>query len=107
MGGRGSEMEQADARRLAGSGEIEFGRGDAFAPAMRDARMPMIVTDPRRHDNPIVFVNAAFLKLTGYDREDVTGRNCRFLQGPATCPEAVARVRAAIRDEVDIHIDLL
>jgi PAS domain S-box-containing protein len=100
-------MEQADARRLAGSGEIEFGRGDAFAAAMRDARMPMIVTDPRRHDNPIVFVNAAFLKLTGYDREDVTGRNCRFLQGPATCPEAVARVRAAIRDEVDIHIDLL
>ncbi|KAB1073387.1 histidine kinase dimerization/phosphoacceptor domain -containing protein [Methylobacterium planeticum] len=100
-------MEQAEARRLAGSEQAEFGRGAAFAAAMREARMPMIVTDPRRHDNPIVFANAAFLRLTGYERLDVTGRNCRFLQGPGTCPEAVARVRAAIRDEVDIHIDLL
>ncbi|HEV7438658.1 MAG TPA: PAS domain-containing protein [Methylobacterium sp.] len=75
-------MEQADARRLAGSGQIEFGRGDAFAAAMRDARMPMIVTDPRRHDNPIVFVNAAFLKLTGYDCEDVTGAIAASCRAP-------------------------
>ena len=43
--------------------------------------MPMVITDPRRDDNPIVFVNDAFLKLTGYTRMEVVGRNCRFLRG--------------------------
>ncbi len=68
----------------------------------------MIVTDPRQFDNPIVFANDAFLKLTGYSRLEVAGRNCRFLQGPAdTDPAAVDRIRDAVRDEVDIKIDLL
>lgn len=29
----------------------------------------MLITDPRQPDNPIVFVNDAFAKLTGYTRE--------------------------------------
>jgi PAS domain S-box-containing protein len=33
-----------------------------------------------------VFVNDAFCELTGYDREEVIGRNCRFLQGPQSDP---------------------
>ncbi|WP_370875499.1 PAS domain-containing protein [Methylobacterium amylolyticum] len=81
--------------------------GDPFAAAVRATRMPMIVTDPRQFDNPIVFANDAFLKLTGYTRLEVTGRNCRFLQGPGTDPAAVDRIRAAIREEADIQIDLL
>ena len=74
-------------------------RGDPFAAAVRATRMPMIVTDPRQHDNPIVFANDSFLKLTGYTRMEVTGRNCRFLQGPETDPVAVERLREAIRRE--------
>jgi PAS domain S-box-containing protein len=81
--------------------------GDPFAAAVRATRMPMIVTDPRQFDNPIVFANDSFLKLTGYTRMEVTGRNCRFLQGPETDPEAIDRLREAIRQEVDIRIDLL
>ncbi|WP_280142314.1 PAS domain-containing protein [Methylobacterium pseudosasicola] len=85
----------------------ESNRGDPFAAAVRATRMPMIVTDPRQYDNPIVFANDAFLNLTGYTRLEVTGRNCRFLQGPETDPAAVDRLRAAIRREDDIRIDLL
>ena len=85
----------------------ESNRGDPFAAAVRATRMPMIVTDPRQYDNPIVFANDAFLTLTGYTRLEVTGRNCRFLQGPATDPAAIDRMRAAIRQEGDIKIDLL
>ncbi|QGY02102.1 PAS domain-containing protein [Methylobacterium mesophilicum SR1.6/6] len=81
--------------------------GDPFAAAVRATRMPMIVTDPRQFDNPIVFANDSFLKLTGYTRMEVTGRNCRFLQGPETDLEAVDRLREAIRQEVDIRVDLL
>ncbi len=81
--------------------------GDPFAAAVRATRMPMIITDPRHFDNPIVFANDSFLKLTGYTRMEVTGRNCRFLQGPDTDPEAIDRLREAIRQEVDVRVDLL
>ncbi|MFB0487876.1 PAS domain S-box-containing protein [Methylobacterium sp. OAE515] len=82
-------------------------RGDPFAAAVRATRMPMIVTDPSQYDNPIVFANNAFLKLTGYTRFEVLGRNCRFLQGPETNPAAIDRIRDAVRQKVDIRVDLL
>ena len=78
-----------------------------FYAAFERTRMPMLVTDPAQPDNPIVFVNDAFLELTGYSREVVLGRNCRFLQGPDTDPEAVAEVRRAIAAAEDITVELL
>lgn len=85
----------------------EQGQGDPFAAAVRATRMPMIVTDPRRHDNPIVFANAAFLALTGYNHDEVIGRNCRFLQGRDTDRGSVAAIRAAVEARNDISIDIL
>jgi PAS domain S-box-containing protein len=99
--------EAPDAWRLTDGLHAPHGKGDPFAAAIRATRMPMIITDPRQEDNPIVFANEAFLRLTGYSREDVMGRNCRFLQGPQTSKEAVARVREAVRARHDINIDLL
>ncbi len=87
--------------------QAEQGQGDPFAAAVRATRMAMIITDPRQPDNPIVFANAAFFKLSGYSREDVLGRNCRFLQGPDTERGAVQAIRAAIQARTDIAIDLL
>lgn len=69
--------------------------------------MPMVMTDARLPDNPIVMANAAFLALTGYPAEEVLGRNCRFLQGPSTSQEALAELRAAIAEEREIDIELL
>jgi PAS domain S-box-containing protein len=85
----------------------EHGRGDPFAAAVRATRMPMVVTDPTLHDNPIVFCNEAFQKLTGYARDEILGQNCRFLQGPDSDPKAVARIREAIASESSIDVDLL
>ena len=85
----------------------EHGRGDPFAAAMRSARMPMAVSDPRRDDNPLVFANDAFLELTGYARDEVIGRNCRFLQGEGTDPDAVRRLSEAIAGHEAIQVDLL
>jgi len=73
------EAQQAGDRLVA-----EHAGGDPFAAAFRHTRMPMIITDPRQPDNPIVFCNGAFLDLTLYKEEDVVGRNSRFLQGPQT-----------------------
>ncbi|CAO4186628.1 HWE histidine kinase domain-containing protein [Methylorubrum extorquens] len=80
---------------------------DPFAAAVKATRMPMLITDPHRPDNPIVFVNGAFSKLTGYSREEILGRNCRFLQGPETDPRDVARIRDAVERRVPVEIDLL
>lgn len=86
---------------------VEHGKADPFAAAVRATRMPMIICDARQDDIPIVFANAAFLGMTGYRREEVVGRNCRFLQGAETDRASVARIRAAIERRVDIQIDIL
>ncbi|MGV3743004.1 MAG: histidine kinase famiy protein [Burkholderiaceae bacterium] len=82
-------------------------RGDVFFAAIEMTRMPMVVTDPNLEDNPVVFVNKAFLDLTGYAEEQVLGRNCRFLQGPQTDPETVAEIREALSSQRAIAIDIL
>ena len=79
---------------------------DPFAAAVRTTRMAMVLTDPRKTDNPIVFVNDAFCHLSGYAREEVLGRNCRFLQGPDTDPAGVDRIRDAVATAEPIEIDI-
>ena len=100
-------MEPADAWHLTDRLNAEHGKGDPFAAAIRATRMAMIITNPREADNPIVFVNEAFLRLSGYGRDEIMGTNCRFLQGPDTDRGAVRQVREAIDERRDIAIDLL
>ena len=82
-------------------------REDPFAAAFKATRMPMIVTDPNQNDNPIIFANDAFFRLTGYTSDEVVGRNCRFLQGPETRTETVTRIRESIAAGNDISVDIL
>ncbi|MCO6404742.1 PAS domain-containing protein [Aurantimonas endophytica] len=100
-------MKQRDDWHLTEIIGHELGRGDPFAAAIRGTRMSMIITDPRRDDNPIVFANQAFQDLTGYDRHEIIGRNCRFLQGAETDKSAIDEVRQAIAAERSINVDLL
>lgn len=62
---------------------------DALLTWIHHTPIATVVTDPRQADNPIVGVNEAFSRLTGYSADEVVGRNCRFLAGPDT--EAAAR----------------
>ncbi len=79
---------------------------DPFFAAVKATRMPMVVADPRLDDTPIVFANDSFCRLTGYPREEIVGRNCRFLQCPETDPATVARIRAALSVPESIEIDI-
>jgi PAS domain S-box-containing protein len=65
-----------------------------------------IVTDNREADNPIVEVNGAFLALTGYSRDEVVGKNCRFLAGLGTEPEAQGVLREAVADGKPTIVEL-
>jgi PAS domain S-box-containing protein len=64
--------------------------------AIAEANSGFIITDFRSHDNPIVFANPAFLKITGYSLNEVIGRNCRFLCEGDSSQEGLNEVRAAI-----------
>jgi PAS domain S-box-containing protein len=65
------------------------------------------ISDPSREQNPLVWVNPAFSRLTGYELDEVLGRNCRFLQGPNTDPASIARIRTALAEERPITEVLL
>ena len=73
----------------------------------KQAQRSALITDALSPDNQIVFVTDAFLAMTGYARDEVMGHNCRFLQGPDTCPQAIADIREAIRSGRALTRDIL
>jgi PAS domain S-box-containing protein len=75
--------------------------------AMDEAGMGIVIADATREDNPVTYVNEAFCRITGYDRERILGSNCRVLQGDATDPEAVARLRAGIDADEPTSVDVV
>jgi len=66
-----------------------------------------VICDPRESDNPIIYVTPEFECYTGYAKEEVLGRNCRFLQGPDTDPKSVEAIRDAIANMTELQIMIL
>jgi PAS domain S-box-containing protein len=56
----------------------------------------IVITDPNQPDDPLVYVNPAFERTTGYTAEEVLGRNCRFLQGEDRDQPALGELSAAV-----------
>src|SRR3954471_11173822 len=69
--------------------------------------MPMVLSDARQEDNPIVLANQAFLDLTGYTAREVLGRNCRFLQGPGTSAADVEEIRLGLAAGRDVDVEIV
>lgn len=90
----------------AASLDIGVDTGLLFPQAMAQTRMAICLTDPRRDDNPIVFVNRAFLELTGYAESELLGHNCRMLQGPETDEATLDVLRRAIAEEDVVVVEL-
>ena len=57
----------------------------------------VLISDPALPDNPVIYCNPAFERITGYPAQEVIGRSCRFLQGPQTDPGAKRRLSQSIR----------
>lgn len=89
------------------TGDITSPGKNIFFAAVGTTRMPMIVTDPNLPDNPIIFANEAFLEMTGYQADEIFGKNCRFLQGLDTDAETVLEIKRAISDEDDVSVEIL
>jgi PAS domain S-box-containing protein len=64
------------------------------------------LSDPDQEDNPIVYANKAFEKISGYSNEETVGRNCRFLQGQEKDQEELQQVREAIKNAKPVEVTL-
>ena len=66
-----------------------------FVVAAERTRMAMVFTDAKAPGNPIIFANDSFLKLTGYQREEVLGQSFNFLMARGADPDALAAIEGA------------
>jgi PAS domain S-box-containing protein len=64
------------------------------------------LSDPDQPDNPIVYANEAFELITGYNRNEIVGRNCRFLQGEDRDRPEIERIREALREHKSVTVTL-
>lgn len=64
------------------------------------------LSDPDIEDNPIVYANKSFEKITGYSNEEILGRNCRFLQGRERDQEQIKKIRDAIKNVEPVEVTL-
>ncbi|KMT01608.1 hypothetical protein BVRB_9g216030 [Beta vulgaris subsp. vulgaris] len=87
--------------------ERDIRQGIDLATTLERIEKNFVISDPRLPDNPIIFASDSFLELTEYTREEILGRNCRFLQGPETDQATVQKIRDAIREQRDITVQLI
>ncbi|XP_025822698.1 phototropin-1A isoform X6 [Panicum hallii] len=85
----------------------EMRRGMDLATTLERIEKNFVITDPRLPDNPIIFASDSFLRLTEYSREEILGRNCRFLQGPETDRGTVKKIRDAIDNQTEVTVQLI
>jgi len=79
----------------------------AVSDMIKGSLVAAVISNPRMPDNPIVACNSAFETLTGYTHDEVIGRNCRFLTGPASEPELIEALREGIRDHRPVMVEIL
>lgn len=80
---------------------------DLLVKAIESARNGIVITDPKKADNPIVYTNPAFSRITGYGASEILGKNCRFLQGVERGQPGLAELRLAIKEERSVSTTLV
>lgn len=78
-----------------------------LARAVASASDGVLITDPNQPDNPIIYANPAVSQIAGYQPDEIVGKNCRFLQGPDTDPQTVAKIRCCIAERREVKATLL
>ncbi|MCB0208913.1 MAG: PAS domain-containing protein [Anaerolineae bacterium] len=80
---------------------------DTLSVAISNAAIGVVITDPHLPDNPLIYVNPAFTKITGYSADESIGQNCRFLQGPDTDALSISTIRKAVENERSCSVVIL
>ena len=64
------------------------------------------LSDPDQPDNPIVFANKVFEDMTGYEQDEIIGRNCRFLHGDDRDQPGLETIREAMQTHSRVEVVL-
>jgi PAS domain S-box-containing protein len=81
-------------------------RNASLAAAVAATSNGVLITDPNLPGNPIVFVNPAFTRITGFRPEEAIGKSCRMLQGADTDPSTVERLSRAIQQRKPVMVTI-
>ncbi|MET0743577.1 MAG: PAS domain S-box protein [Microvirga sp.] len=79
--------------------------GPALAALARSG-LALAVADPREPGQPLIFVNDAFCRLTGYAADEALGRNLAFLAAAEADPDSLGRLEEAIGAGRETVVDL-
>lgn len=91
------------AKAATGAQDAEHG----IVAAIGFSPIASVVSDPRLPDNPIIAANDAFCRLTGYRRDEIVGRNCKFLAGARTEPWLTERIKDGIVHHRPVLVEIL
>jgi PAS domain S-box-containing protein len=91
--------EQDERTRVEATLRLASTQHASLAAAISDLSVGVLISDPHQPDNPLVFVNPAFSRITGYASEEVIGRNPRFMTDPNSDPAMLQRIREAMQGQ--------
>ncbi|MBD1936673.1 PAS domain-containing protein [Microcoleus sp. FACHB-68] len=74
--------------------------------AMAATSTGIVIADATKPGRPLIYCNSGFERMTGYSRDEVIGRNCRFLQGSDNDQPAIEQIRQALRDQTECRVIL-
>lgn len=77
-----------------------------FREALNHTNVGLIITDPNQPDHPIIFVNKGFVNMTGYQEDEVIGKNSRMLQGGSTDPSVTESISQALTEKKSITVEI-
>jgi PAS domain S-box-containing protein len=93
--------------------QISFGVGismaeqlELFQRIFESVSNGITIADVRAPDSPLVYVNPAFERMTGYTTEEAVGRNCRYLQGAERDQPGLTPVRRAVQEGREVRVVL-
>ncbi|MCG2462342.1 PAS domain S-box protein [Flavobacteriaceae bacterium F89] len=66
--------------------------------ALEAALNGIVITDAQREDNPVIYYNPTFEKITGYSGDEILNRNCRFLHADDKDQEGIKTIRDSIKN---------
>ena len=78
-----------------------------FGHAFESSLTAMVITDATKPENPIIYANPGFEKLSGYSLDESIGKNCRFLQGPESDQNSISSIRSAVKNGEAVRVKLL
>jgi PAS domain S-box-containing protein len=87
---------------------FDFGKQDpkVISLLMDSCVNGISLSDVKQADMPLVYVNEAFERMTGYRKEEILGRNCRFLQGNDRNQECIKEIREAINNRLPYQCEI-